>query len=368
MARYNDLAKLFNLKRRNDAVSLILMFASGALMIHISHLKASLQEASYTASDMFEPTQAKVLKKSDNLTPIDSQQDNMPPPPNNTAKSPQQDLLVFTKINRCGSTAMENLLRLLSRKNRYGFWVESKRGLKSILPKSMEDARKIVRQMNNVTRPAVISKSVSYIDFNVADFGNPIYISMVRDPIEQASSWFHWMRAPFAVVERILNEGNPENAARFLPKAAYLKKSFAKCIESDDAECDYPSGAPRLNHPIRAFCTESPACPVFGDREALAVAKRTVERHYAVVGVLEHWDISMKVMEKSAPFFFEGASRLYADKIAHNKTLKDENFYRPKMKSNQRSRLEEMFQVELEFYQFIKQRLFSQYAQIHTAA
>ena len=32
-----------------------------------------------------------------------------------------------------------------------------------------------------------------------------------------------------------------------------------------------------------------------------------VERHYAVVGVLEMWDSTLELLEHKLPFFFEGS-------------------------------------------------------------
>jgi hypothetical protein len=40
-------------------------------------------------------------------------------------------------------------------------------------------------------------------------------------------------------------------------------------------------------------------------------AKRNVEEHYAVVGILEEMDLTLQVLENYVPRFFSGATKLY---------------------------------------------------------
>ena len=44
-------------------------------------------------------------------------------------------------------------------------------------------------------------------------------------------------------------------------------------------------------------------------------AKRNVEQHYAVVGILEEMDVTLQVLEKYVPKFFGGASKVYYGKF-----------------------------------------------------
>ena len=38
----------------------------------------------------------------------------------------------------------------------------------------------------------------------------------------------------------------------------------------------------------------------------MEMAKINVDKHYAVVGVLEMWDNTLEVLENKLPFFFKG--------------------------------------------------------------
>ena len=50
-----------------------------------------------------------------------------------------------------------------------------------------------------------------------------------------------------------------------------------------------------------------PECEIFGSRQALEIAKRNVEKYYAVVGVLEKMQESLEVLENYVPAFFKNA-------------------------------------------------------------
>lgn len=50
---------------------------------------------------------------------------------------------------------------------------------------------------------------------------------------------------------------------------------------------------------------------------ALERAKRAVEQHYAVVGILEDLNSTLTVLEHYVPRFFRGASNVYWGKLSH---------------------------------------------------
>lgn len=49
----------------------------------------------------------------------------------------------------------------------------------------------------------------------------------------------------------------------------------------------------------------------FNSEGALERAKRSVEQQYAVVGVLEDFNVTLTVFEHYIPRFFKGASQVY---------------------------------------------------------
>jgi len=343
---------LLGLRRSSDVASLLLICTAGLLFIHSSHLRSSLDELVLTA-DSDPPALDVVLEAPQHLNR------RLAPPLNRTGEAQQQDLLVFTKIPRCGGTAIGHVLHGLSGP-RFSVWDEDPYKHKQLLPSSKAVALQAIAEMDKVPKPAAVIKEMSHLDFAKQGHKRPIYVSMIRDPLEHAHSQFYWLRAPFAVVERALTFGK-DNAVNHLPRATFLKKNFEVCLTSNDPECTYRPGAKRSGHPMQAFCTKSPDCPTFGSRAALQEAKRAVEEEYAVVGLLEDWDTSLAVMERLVPRFFDGATAYSRERVALNRTLRNENFYKPKLRSAARQMMAKHFQTELEFYEFAKQRLYKQY-------
>lgn len=52
-------------------------------------------------------------------------------------------------------------------------------------------------------------------------------------------------------------------------------------------------------------------CRTVGSQDALQEAKRVISEEYSVVGLLEHMDLSLTLMEALVPRFFTGALHIY---------------------------------------------------------
>ena len=59
------------------------------------------------------------------------------------------------------------------------------------------------------------------------------------------------------------------------------------------------------------FCGNDPDCIGFNTKEALAKAKETVEKNFALVGVLEKLDQTFDLLEAFVPKYFSGLKSLY---------------------------------------------------------
>ena len=103
-------------------------------------------------------------------------------------------------------------------------------------------------------------------------------------------------------------------------------------------------------------------CDIFGSRAALEIAKTNVEKYYSVVGVLELWNESLRVFEEFVPYFFRGLPEAYQDSMRGKP--KNENKVKPKVPKDIKKMLATNFTVEIEFYEFCKQRLYRQYMAI----
>jgi hypothetical protein len=105
------------------------------------------------------------------------------------------------------------------------------------------------------------------------------------------------------------------------------------------------------------FCGHDKRCLSLNEEWALQEAKRNIEKSYQVIGILEHMDITLRVLQNKLPKFFTGVSQLYFNKkeIHKNKNNSKENVTN-KIKQLLRDNLTN----EYELYYFALQRLYKQ--------
>ncbi len=107
-------------------------------------------------------------------------------------------------------------------------------------------------------------------------------------------------------------------------------------------------------------------------------AKENVEKHYAVVGVLEELNKTLTVLEHYVPRFFKGALNTYWSKYNFlplslqlmNNSFSDEikvyskinrNIYKPPVAETTKDIVRQNFTREIEFFEYCRQRLHKQY-------
>lgn len=99
--------------------------------------------------------------------------------------------------------------------------------------------------------------------------------------------------------------------------------------------------------------------------EAMQRAKRNVETRYAVVGTWEDTNTTLRVLEAYIPRFFAGASHEYFAMQSHMDSV-NRNTFRPTISEEARLLLTQNMTHEIEFYRFVRQRLYKQYIAIQT--
>ena len=93
-------------------------------------------------------------------------------------------------------------------------------------------------------------------------------------------------------------------------------------IFAGNVECRYSEGENVMRFPdhrsqMMAFCGHDAFCAEFNGERALAAAKENVERHYAVVGVIEEVNKTLEVMQAFMPDVFAGNIYSISGKESH---------------------------------------------------
>lgn len=96
---------------------------------------------------------------------------------------------------------------------------------------------------------------------------------------------------------------------------------------------------------------------------AMKRAMSNVEKFYPVVGVTEKMNMTLAVLEKVMPEYFEGATQAYY-KSSYIISGRHQNSFRKAVKEETIEFIRQNFTCEIEFYDFCQQRLKNQYNQI----
>lgn len=276
---------------------------------------------------------------------------------NNTARA-GIELLFFNRVPKVGSQTFMELLRRLSIRNQFDFHRDTVQRVETIRL-SPPDQQVLVSLVSEYTPPASYIKHVCYTNFTRFGYPSPIYVNVVRDPVERVISWYYYVRAPWYYVER--KRVFPDLP---LPDPAWLKKDFETCVLSGDRECRYVEGETHEgigDHRRQTlfFCGHEPSCTPFNSLEALQRAKRVVEEQYAVVGVLEDMNTTLTIFERYVPKFFNGALQLYWEELNTFNQI-NRNAFKPQVSEAVKQIVRANFTREIEFYEFCKQRLYMQ--------
>ncbi|CAL4164492.1 unnamed protein product, partial [Meganyctiphanes norvegica] len=262
----------------------------------------------------------------------------------------ESSLIIYNRVPKCGSSSMLDALKRLQIGNMFklvGSSVYFRRWLNS--EEQMKEIKNIQKYTMNKKLPnkIIYNRHMYFINYTQFGLTNPIYMNFIRDPIERFISYHYFMRD-----------------TRHQPhQNIWSKLSVDECVQAQHWEC-LPEKGQSFELTLSYFCGHHQFCREVGNRDALQQAKYTVEKYYSVVGVLEEWTKSFKVLQHYLPGFFKSPSKTLNDYIAagHSKANKGTN--RKKVSESSKAALRKAFKEDMEFYDFIKQRLFLQFESI----
>ncbi|KAI3375129.1 hypothetical protein L3Q82_021646 [Scortum barcoo] len=189
---------------------------------------------------------------------------------------------IYNRVPKTASTSFTNIAYDLCGKNHYH--VLHINTTKNNPVMSIQDQ---VRFVKNVTewremKPAFYHGHVSFLDFT--KFGvkrKPIYINVIRDPIERLVSYYYFLRFgdDYRPGLRRRKQGD--------------KKTFDECVSAGGSDC-----APeKLWLQIPFFCGHYSECWNVGSQWALEQAKYNLVNEYMLVGVTEELEDFVMMLE-----------------------------------------------------------------------
>eukprot|EP00794_Sanderia_malayensis_P016017 gene16017-17634_t len=266
-------------------------------------------------------------------------------------KSYDESLIVlYNRVPKTGSTSFMKVIYQLAPVNRFNTLYVNVTAKKRV----MNLAAQVVFVRNITewrTKPAFYHGHFPYLNF--ARYGSnltPIYINMVRDPIERMVSFYYFMRY----------------GDNFRPHLKRQKMgdttTIDECVLMKEPDC-HPS---KMWLQVQYFCGHEPFCSIPGNEWALKQAKRHLSDNYFLVGITEKMDKFIKLLEFALPRFFIGATKRYLTEsgrgIHLRKTVK-----KPPMSNDTiiYFKSTKVWRMENEFYQFALKTFNQRYNSIY---
>merc|ERR1711912_162099 len=124
------------------------------------------------------------------------------------------------------------------------------------------------------TKPILFTRHQYFIDFESHDFPAPVYMNLIRDPVDRFASFYYFSRY-----------GNARSGLKKAPPNHMTldvwNESLDECVANHRRECISP-----IWHTVPYLCGNSGACQEKTEH-AIQETKRNIERNYFVIGVLE---------------------------------------------------------------------------------
>ena len=343
-------------------------------------IENQLEESLFSMFNRTDPMKGWELKKlgnaawrnvSPDLKTIDKTQEVSPVLEEKSANPDMKNVLVYNRIPKSGSTMMLGLLYSLAqslgylvlrgRYHSYRYWTNNDRvGLGYFLEQAASRARTVYVQHQY------------FVNFTENRQRQPIYINMMRDPVDHLVSSYDYKRTV------ILQHRGPGNMTR--QEVEIMSQPLEQCVVERRLECVYygytvhtnkteqlgfrQSWSPTYLYPsdvLLYFCGHHPDCSKLGSPTALQIAKSNVEDNFAVVGVLEHLEESLAVMEHKLPQFFSGLTEEYRRQADKTKIVNKNLIKSRPISEEARAVLRQRLRNEYELYEFVKQKLLRQY-------
>lgn len=145
----------------------------------------------------------------------------------NNTRTAERDVIFFNQVPRTGSMTMKNLLSDLANINDFTAYSNDD-APDTTFDFDPEEEEEFLEEFFDLEGYFSYSEHRSWINFNDYDLPRPIYMSLVRHPIEKVMSAYYLARHPYVFNRQLLE--SPDNN---IPGKQYFDTSFNDCVAKD---------------------------------------------------------------------------------------------------------------------------------------
>ncbi|XP_018577622.1 heparin sulfate O-sulfotransferase isoform X2 [Anoplophora glabripennis] len=202
---------------------------------------------------------------------------------------------------------------------------------------SLENQLKFAKNISNWNniKPALYHGHFAYLDFSKFGMPNPLYINLIRKPLDRFISYYYFVRY------------GDDYRPHLIRRKHGNTMSFDECVLKKLPDCD-PNN---MWLQIPFFCGHSVNCWKPGNKWALNEAKKNLINKYFLVGLTEELGDFISVLEQSLPRLFKGASDHYLNSNrSHLRQTVQKDI--PSEETVKKIKESLIWQMENEFYEF----------------
>lgn len=263
--------------------------------------------------------------------------------PSSVNRSKEQPF-IYNRVPKCASSTVTNVIAVLSHFLNYTytssniFWSSAK---------SESEERKFAAKMAQHPAPWGLDKHVYFIDTSryIKNF-EVNWINIIRNPVDRYVSSFYYLRS--------LHRWSRSQQHR--PDQAWFNKDLSECILNKDPECKMGTDH-LIEQQLTYFCGSAIECRQVGNGDAVRVAMYNAERYYSVIGVTEHLQVSLAVLEGYLPRYFKGALWAYYRLQQSDNGKANETPNKKELTAAAKKELKKRLVNDIDFYEFAYQRL-----------
>uniref|UniRef100_A0A3B1IJ09 Uronyl 2-sulfotransferase n=1 Tax=Astyanax mexicanus TaxID=7994 RepID=A0A3B1IJ09_ASTMX len=215
--------------------------------------------------------------------------------PSNVLPFPSQ--VIYNRVGKCGSRTVVLLLRILAERHQFNL-VSSDIHNKTRLTK--HEQVELMRNISTIPQPFLYTRHVHFLNFTRFRIEQPVYINIIRDPINRFLSNYFFRRFGDWRGE----QNHLIRTPRMKDDERYLDINV--CILENYPECSNP----RLFYIVPYFCGQHPQCREPGVW-ALERAKQNVLENFLLVGILEELEDVLLLLERLLPHYFSDVLTIY---------------------------------------------------------
>ncbi|CAF1224102.1 unnamed protein product [Didymodactylos carnosus] len=209
--------------------------------------------------------------------------------------------------------------------------------------------------IENSKMPTLFERHIYFINFIHHKQIQPLYINLLRNPLERVISDYYYSRYMCTVKKETC----------FRMKRAYINETLDDCVMRNEHQ---PHVCISLEHGVHSaiafFCGQSSYCEGYKTAQrALAKAKSNIVKYYILVGVTEQLFKTFSVMEKVLPQFFSNIKKTYLRRKKKRVWVTPKE-YRIEPSNRTREVIYKALKYERDLYKYVKRRLQQQFDEI----